>query len=276
MYLMPAPSSKPYRVDSHFHLFTAAESRAGARYVPGYDADFGAWHAAAAAAGIVRGVLVQPSFLGADNSRLCKELRAHPETLRGIAVIDPRCDAGRIRELASCGVRGIRLNLSGASHDVSEWKRASGVWDEMLSLGWHLELHTDVGALPGVLHQLPAAVPLVVDHMARPAAASPSDATIAMLAARARRHRVHVKLSGAYRLQGIDAGALARVLRDELGPHSLLWGSDWPCTNYEAFADYPRLLGALEGWVGPEATHLALTANPAALYWASPPRSDFS
>src|SRR6185369_16121059 len=104
-----------------------------------------------------------------------------------------------------------------------------------------------------------------------PAAASASDATIALLKTRARLSPVHVKLSGAYRLQGIDAGAVARVLRDELGPQSLLWGSDWPCTNFEAFADYPRLLGAVDEWVGPEAATLALTSNPTALYWQPSP-----
>ena len=276
MYCMPMPSSKPPRVDSHFHLFKAGEARADPRYVPAYDAEFEGWRGAASAAGIGRGVLVQPSFLGTDNSRLCMELRMHAGTLRGIAVVDPRCAAGQMTQLASCGVRGIRLNLSGGSHELVEWRHATAVWDEVLSLGWHVELHTDAGALPDVLPRLPAAMPLVVDHMAKPAAASSSDGTIAMLAARARRSPVHVKLSGAYRLAGVDARALAPLLRDELGPQSLLWGSDWPCTNHEAFADYPRLLGALDDWVGPEAAELALTRNPAALYWPAPAGSDFS
>ena len=124
-----------------------------------------------------------------------------------------------------------------------------------------------------MLAQLPAELPLVVDHMAKPAAASASDATIAVLSARAQQAPVHVKLSGAYRLGGRDAGAVAQVLLGELGAQSLLWGSDWPCTNHEALADYPRLLAALDDWVGPEAAVQALTVNPAALYWAPPPAS---
>ena len=140
----------------------------------------------------------------------------------------------------------------------------------MFLLGWHVELHTDVGALPHVLLQLPSGMPLVVDHMCKPAAASASDPTIAKLKARARTSPVHVKLSGAYRLHGKDAGTVARVLHDELGPQSLLWGSDWPCTNHEALANYPGLLGAVYDWVGLEAATQALINNPAALYWAAP------
>ena len=117
-----------------------------------------------------------------------------------------------------------------------------------------------------MLRQLPAAMPLVLDHMAKPAAASASDATIAALRARAHVSAVHVKLSGAYRLQGRDAGAVAKVLLDELGPQSLLWGSDWPCTNHEELADYPSLLSAVYEWVGAQAACAALTTNPAALY----------
>jgi predicted TIM-barrel fold metal-dependent hydrolase len=269
---MESASSKGVLIDTHFHVFAAAEACPGARYVPAYDADFQAWRAAASSVGVGRGVIVQPSFLGADNTRLCAELREHADTLRGVAVIAPTWAPHRLRQLHACGVRGIRLNLSGASHELSAWAHAAAIWDEMFQLGWHVEVHTDVGGLPHVLPQLPDAMPLVVDHMAKPAAASPSDATIAGLKARTRRSSVHVKLSGAYRLGGKDPGAVARLLRDELGPHSLLWGSDWPCTNHEAFADYPRLLAAVYDWVGAEAAIQALTNNPAALYWARPDR----
>jgi predicted TIM-barrel fold metal-dependent hydrolase len=256
-------------IDSHFHLFSAGEAYPGARYVPPYEAAFQAWRDAARPVGVRRGVVVQPSFLGKDNTRLCAELRAHPDILRGVAVVAPACTADELRDLQSCGVRGIRLNLAGGSHELGAWRQATAVWDEIFRLGWHVELHTDVGRLPDVLAQLPAAMPLVVDHMAKPEAASASDPTIAMLKARARGSPVHVKLSGAYRLQGRDAGEVARSLHDELGPQSLLWGSDWPCTNHEARADYPRLLAGVYEWVGADAAELALTSNPEALYWVT-------
>ena len=74
-------------------------------------------------------------------------------------------------------------------------------------------------------------------------------ATVQALAERARWAPMHIKLSGAYRLGGLDAGALARLWLAELGPRALLWGSDWPCTNHEAHADYPALWHALDDWL---------------------------
>jgi predicted TIM-barrel fold metal-dependent hydrolase len=98
------------------------------------------------------------------------------------------------------------------------------LWDALAALGWHLELHTDIGRLPGVLAQLPAALPLVVDHMGKPETVAPRDASVRALAARAQQASVHVKLSGAYRLGGLDAGALARLWLGELGPTASAMG----------------------------------------------------
>jgi predicted TIM-barrel fold metal-dependent hydrolase len=270
MYAMDSPASKLSWTDSHFHLFAAGQGQPGARYVPAYDATFDAWRAAIGAVGVGRGVLVQPSFLGTDNTRLCAELQAHPRQLRGVAVVAPDTPADTLRELHGLGVRGIRLNLAGVSHDVSAWAAAHALWDALLRLGWHVELHTDVGALAGVLARLPGDLPVVVDHMAKPATASASDDTIAALRRRAASTPVHVKLSGAYRLQGRDAGAVARVLLGELGECRLLWGSDWPCTNHEDEADGARLIGALHEWVGETAAAAALGRNPERLYWGDP------
>ncbi len=263
---MPPPLTRPPAADTHFHVFDAGVGVAGARYQPGYDAPLASWQVAALAAGVQRGVLVQPSFLGTDNSRLVRELRAWPDSLRGVAVVAPGSQAAELRALDAAGVRGVRLNLAGASHDLSAWSPSA--WDTLLPLGWHVELHTDAGALPGVLAQLPASLPVVVDHMGRPDGLAVDNATFTQLAARARRSPVHVKLSGAYRLAGRDAAAIAQRWLAELGPRALLWGSDWPCTNHEALADYPRLHAELAGWVGAEVAQGILRENADQLYWA--------
>ena len=59
---------------------------------------------------------------------------------------------------------------------------------------------------------------------------------------------MHIKLSGAYGLGDLHAGALARLWLAELGSGRLLWGSDWPCTNHEAHADCAARWGAGDGW----------------------------
>lgn len=260
-------------VDAHFHVFAAHQAQAGARYTPAYAAPLSAWQAAAQPLGVARGVLVQTSFMGTDNTALLATLAQHPDALRGIAVVAPTADLPTLVPLHADGVRGIRLNLAGTSHAIPAWSAATALWDALRVLGWHLELHTDIGQLPEVLAQLPAALPLVIDHMGKPETVSASDATVRALAARARQTAVHVKLSGAYRLGGRDAGALARLWLAELGPDRLLWGSDWPCTNHEALADYAALRQALEAWLrDAAASEAALVTNPDRLYWGGGPR----
>lgn len=263
------PDLSKTAVDAHFHVFRAGIAQAGARYAPAYDAPFTRWQAQARPLGVGRGVLVQTSFLGSDNTQLVTELARWPGILRGVAVVAPEATLQTLQPLHRAGVRGIRLNLAGASHALSPWSRAAPLWDALASLGWHLELHTDMGRLPEVLAQLPGEVPLVIDHMAKPEAISAHDATMRALSGRARRGQVHVKLSGAYRLGGLDAGKLSRLWLAELGADRLLWGSDWPCTNHEALADYPALLQSLRGWLGEAAViETVLSTNPQRLYWA--------
>lgn len=262
---MHAIPSKPW-VDTHFHVFQAGEAVPSARYVPNYHATLADWMAQAAQVGVGRGVWVQPSFLGTDNRWMVQALETHPDVLRGVAVVAADASPELLRALNASGVRGLRLNLAGVSHDIPEWTRADSVWQSLYELGWHVEVHTDTGRLTHVLQQLPSDVPLVVDHMAKPAQALASDASVRALAKRAATVPTYVKLSGAYRLGSVDASTLAQVWLDVLGAQALLWGSDWPCTNHEHLAQYSTLFAALARWTGP--THLAdiLANNPERLY----------
>ena len=273
-----AAPGQPTSVDSHFHIFKASQSQPGARYTPPYDASFEGWQTRAALVGVTHGVLVQTSFMGTDNRLLLTQLALHPETLRGIAVVTPEANLETLSALHAQGVRGIRLNLAGRSHDMAPWARASGLWDALLQLGWHLELHTDTGRLADVIATLPQALPLVLDHFAKPVAASLHDATVVAL--RQRRQQggqggqgFYIKLSAPYRLaaarQHEQARALAQLWLAELGPQALVWGSDWPCTNHESKADYPALYCAMADWLASDDRLVALvrSTNPMRLYW---------
>ena len=255
-------------VDTHFHVFQAGYAVEGARYVPQYTAALDDWMAQAHSVGVTRGVWVQPSFLGVDNSLMVRALQTHPDVLRGVAVVSPNIQPDALQLLHDSGVRGIRLNLVGLSHDIPDWQRAESVWQALHDLGWHLEVHTNSGALPHVLAQLPTDMPLVLDHMAKPGAAHVNDPTVQALVRRAKQVPTHIKLSGAYRLGEVDATELAQIWLHELGVDALLWGSDWPCTNHEALADYPSLLSPLRAWVGPAHVQAVLSHNPMHLYWA--------
>ena len=253
-------------VDTHFHVFTAGVAVAGARYVPQYTAALSEWMSQSQAVGITRGVWVQPSFLGVDNSLMLDALKAHPDVLRGVAVVSANTHPDEFHAMHACGVRGIRLNLAGMSHDIPEWTRAQRVWQTLHDLGWHLEVHTDRGALPKVLAQLPSDTPLVVDHMAKPHEAKARDATVQALVQRAQHAPTHIKLSGVYRLGDVDATSLAHIWLHEMGEHALLWGSDWPCTNHEQLAQYGLLFAALQTWIGAQQLEVVLRRNPAQLY----------
>jgi predicted TIM-barrel fold metal-dependent hydrolase len=254
-------------VDTHFHVFEASRSVAGARYTPAYAATLPAWQTAAQARGVTHGVLVQTSFTGTDNTHLLAQLAGDSAHLRGIAVVAPHATADELTALHAQGVRGLRINLSGGTHDMTAWRMAIALWDAVFALGWHVQLHADSGALPAVLADLPRALPLVLDHFAKPHAASQSDATVLAVC---QRQRVHIKLSAPYRLDPeLDPTALAKLWLHELGPAALLWGSDWPCTNHEAQADYAQLHDALANWLGHDGALLAQVRdlNPMALYW---------
>jgi predicted TIM-barrel fold metal-dependent hydrolase len=194
-------------------------------------------------------------------------LAKHQDLLKGIAVVAPDVQVDALHAMHDAGVRGIRLNLAGISHDIPSWTRAEHVWQFLHSVDWHLELHTDQGRLPDVLKQLPSDIALVVDHMAKPQAVSEADPSLHALAQRAKGSAVHVKLSGAYRLGGLNADQLARLLISELGADALLWGSDWPCTRYEHFADFEKLMSQAHRWLGDSHLEKVLHDNPLKLYW---------
>ena len=164
MYTMNSKPSKHW-VDTHFHVFHSGVAVKGARYVPQYTAALQDWMVLAQGVGVARGVWVQPSFLGTDNSLMVSTLKTHSDVLRGVAVVAATADVKVLEALHAVGVRGLRLNLAGMSHDIPEWTQAETVWHAMHKLGWHLEVHTDQGALPKVLAHLPTDMPLVVDHM---------------------------------------------------------------------------------------------------------------
>jgi predicted TIM-barrel fold metal-dependent hydrolase len=267
------PIERSCCVDTHFHVFRVGESQPGARYVPSYDAPWSAWLAAAQPVGVTHGVLVQTSFMGTDNRLLLETLLQNPTTLRGIAVVPPTAQLADLAPLHLAGVRGIRINLAGQPYALRPWSNATALWDAVLQLGWHVQLHTDTGHLPKVLDALPKTLPLVLDHFARPETASAQDATVQAIALR-KQAPTYIKLSAAYRLDAdlrsdLNTTEIARLWLGELGPHALLWGSDWPCTNHESLADYPQLFAALGQWLGSDEALLqaVLSVNPMRLYW---------
>ena len=257
-------------VDTHFHVFArSAPVVADARYRPAYDATLQAWRALASAAGVVRGVVVQPSFLGSDNGQLLDALADGGDTLRGVAALDPDTRTAELPSLHRAGVRGFRWNLVGRRDDARE--RHAG-WRALAlqahTLGWHLELHTDPGRLPDALALLPEApIAVVVDHFGRlPLKPAQWRESFAAVERASRARDVYVKLSAPYRSPGLDRRAAARAWLAAVGEHRLLWGSDWPWTNHEHGQDYSALARRLGDWLGDEVGAAAIDRNAERLF----------
>ncbi|MDY7509610.1 amidohydrolase family protein [Ralstonia wenshanensis] len=236
-------------IDTHAHVFERGLPLAGARrYAPTYDAPLSAYLAQLDAHGVSHGVLIQPSFLGVDNSYLLAALKQAPQRLRGVAVIDPAAPETLLTQMNAEGIVGIRLNLIGAADPQLK----SPVWQAALArlhtLGWHVELHVEARRLPALLQPLlNAQVNVVVDHFGRPdPALGVDDPGFAALLAAGRSRRVWVKISGAYRNGANGRGdAIAQAamprLKDALGLDRLVWGSDWPHTQFESQINYDKM-----------------------------------
>ena len=258
-------------IDSHAHVFVRGLRLASQRrHAPDHDATLDAYLALLDAHGVSHAVLVQPSFLGTDNSFMLATIRAQPQRLRGVAVVDPDTTDEHLRMLADGGIVGIRLNLIGLpipDCTAGPWRR---LFERVRALDWHVELHCPLRDLARVGQPvLDAGCKLVVDHFGRPDAAG--DDGLDWLLDAARSGRTWVKLSAAYRNWPDACGASARrasqALLDSFGAAHLVWGSDWPHTQHRELADYAATHGALAAWVPDAATRRRILVDaPARLF----------
>lgn len=224
--------------------------------------------------GVARGVLVQPSFLGTDNSYLVDALRRYPDRLRGIAVVSPNARGVLFDELRSAGVMGIRLNLVGLPIPDFSTPPWPALLKEVESRDWQVEVHREARDLPQIVGPLlEAGVNVVVDHFGRPdPKLGVDDPGFRYLLSTGSSRRVWVKLSGAYRNGAAGRGeaiavAATPLLRNSFGAERLMWGSDWPHTLFEKTVDYAATRSALDTWVAdPRDRQVILFETPAKLF----------
>jgi 2-pyrone-4,6-dicarboxylate lactonase len=270
----PGWTVPPGACDTHAHVigppdrFPYVENRS---YTPP-EASPGAYLGMLDALGLDRGVLVQVSVHGTDNRCLEEVLRAHPDRLRGVAVVAPDVPDGALEDLAAAGVRGLRLNVlfgGGVGFDALETLAS-----RIAGLGWHLQFLLDARELPALaprLERLP--VSFVVDHMGHmPTAAGLDHPGFQTLLRLVRDGRCWVKLSGTYRISSAgppftDTIPFARALVDA-APDRMVWGSDWPHVAMDTYMpNTGDLLDLLATWVPDEAVRRRiLVDNPARLY----------
>jgi len=256
-------------VDTHAHVFHQGLALADTRrHTPDYDATLAEYLDLLDAHGMRHGVLVQPSFLGTDNSHLVQALRAAPARLRGVAVVAQDIADTELQDLAGAGVVGIRLNLVGLDSPALQTPAWQSLLARVNALGWHVEIHLQAARLDGVMPALLAAdCRIVVDHFGRPdPALGVSDPGFQYLLRQADSGRVWVKLAAPYRNWGAAAcaasGRLAtQQLLDAYTPERLMWGSDWPHTEHRHLASYAAATQWLDAWIDDPAQRRAVLAD---------------
>lgn len=269
------PSVTGLAVDSHAHVFLQGLALADTRrHTPDYDATLAQYLGLLDAHGLSHGVLVQPSFLGTDNSHLLEALRAAPARLRGVAVVDTAIDEAALRALAAAGVVGIRLNLIGLAVPDLRTQPWQSLLARVNALGWHVEIHLQAARLADIMPALlQAGCRVVVDHFGRPdPALGVADPGFGYLLRQADSGRVWVKLSAPYRNWTGEACAsagreAARQLLDAYTPARLMWGSDWPHTEHRHLASYPASMRWLDDWIDdPTQRRAVLAETPLRLF----------
>jgi predicted TIM-barrel fold metal-dependent hydrolase len=259
-------SIKAMNIDTHFHIFDKNQVRSEhSRYVIDYDASIEGWIKEASKQKITCGVIVQPSFLGFDNSLLLKTIAQYPEHLRGIGAVDPKTSQKELMGLSSQGMRGVRLNLFGDQDPLGTLEKYRNLISLLNGVNMHLQIHHNDGLLNEILLNIPAGIKVVVDHFGRPEINDEFEKASAGID----QHlgNLWIKLSAQYRTPNIHHRSIYEYWLKKIGISRLLWGSDWPHTRFEGSETYENQMKeflALTQDAG--AIHRILCDNPRSLY----------
>lgn len=239
-------------VDTHAHVFSKdATTVKNARYQPAYNATPKDYIKQLDSHHMYYGVLIQPSFLGFDNSYMIDTIKQFPSRLKGIAVIPFDYSLSELQILASQGIVGARLNLFGKplpDFSTKEWQLFV---QHIASLNWQIELHCPPAYHVALLTELKKyPVQVVIDHFGR---IDPSkgfnDPDYHTFLSLLDPEQHWIKVSGYYRLgQEAEGIALAQqayaAIKDKGMLHRLVWGSDWPHTQHENTITYDKNIDA--------------------------------
>jgi 2-pyrone-4,6-dicarboxylate lactonase len=224
--------------------------------------------------GFDRGVIVQASCHGTDNTAMLDAILRGAGRYRGVAIVDDNVTEAQLLNLNDRGIRGVRFNfvahLGGAPDPV--------VFDKVLErieqFGWHVVLHLDAKDIVEYAPRIERIrVPFVIDHMGRIGAQAGLDQEpFRRLLDLMQNPLAWVKVCGAERVSVgrrpfDDAIPFAQALI-EAAPDRVLWGTDWPHPNISK--DMPDDGGLVDLMFrfcpDAEARQRLLVTNPMRLY----------
>ena len=269
--------------DTHFHVFGPPDKfplAATRRYEPPPAPIEDYWRVQRIT-GLARGVVVQPTAHGFDNSAILDAVARSGGNLVGVACIDDTISDAALSAMKAAGIRGVRFSLM--SDRAGSTEAIARELPRIEALGWSLVLHIEPEYLlahEGFIRGLK--VPTVIDHMAR---VHPPDGlgqpAFRLILDLLKEDRFWTKLCCPDKISADTYPAApgsvpypdfipyARAVID-IAPGRVIWGSDWPHGNTFAPARVPNegdLLNLL-GEIAPDAEtrRAILVDNPARLY----------
>ena len=280
---IPQPRTPSFKLprgacDTHFHLFgpMARYGFSEKRIYTPPDAPLADWQRLAATLGVERGVIVQPSVYGTDNSVVLDNLKFMQESWRAVVVVEDGITDKELEAMHALGVRGIRFNVVDVATEkgVLPMHLVRGLAERIAPLGWHVQFLMHVDDYPD-LEKMFDGFPtdIVVDHFGYMKASKgtqhPSFQSFLRLL---KDGRCWCKFTGAYRISAhdmpyADITPLAHAIIDA-NPNRVVWGSDWPHAKHDgAMPDDGDMCSRLMDWVPDAAIRdRVLADNPARLY----------
>jgi predicted TIM-barrel fold metal-dependent hydrolase len=260
-------------VDTHFHVFADGVPLASPRSYTPHVRTIADWQAYAIAVNIARGVLVQPSVYGFDNSVLLEALAADRAKLRGIVVLHPETDKAEFQRLDGLGVRGVRVNTR--NKGGLPFTSIAALSARLADLGWMLQFQVRPTQLDEIGALLPnIACPVVLDHLGfLDLDAADAGEQLLKIQRLLDAPDCYSKLSAPYRLtRAAGYAAFAHAARQLLASHPerLLWGSDWPHTElFDQMPDDAELIELTDSWLGgPGVARRVLVTNAQTLFFS--------
>lgn len=239
-------------VDTHAHVFSKdATTAKNARYQPDYDATPFDYIHQLDQHHMQYGVLIQPSFLGFNNSYMIDTIKLFPDRLKGVAVVPFDSSLPELKSLSAQGIVGARLNLFGKplpDFASNEWK---SFLKNMAAVQWQVELHCPPSYHIKLLPEFEKyRIQVVIDHFGR---IDPekgfNDPDYQTFLSLLNPDQHWIKVSGYYRLgHENESITLAKqaytALKDKGMQQRLVWGSDWPHTQHENTITYDKNVDA--------------------------------
>jgi D-galactarolactone isomerase len=264
----------PHACDCHFHIYDQRFLPNPKASITPQDALVADYIALRDQLGLARGVVVNPSTYGADNSCTLDAISQLGPSYRGIGVVDTTVTDAELARLHAGGICGIRFNLLRPGATAIEM--IAPLAERIVRFGWHIQVHMaadEIERHARLFTHLP--VPIVFDHLGRiPYPIGTKHPAHRFLLEQLDAGSAWVKLSGPYHESRIgpptfaDAAEVARAYI-AVAPHRVIWGSDWPHPTPGAFGppDDELMLRLAAEWAGDIGTwHQILVDNPSALY----------